>query len=427
MKKLIKKYLTRFSGSQLMRGSIILFVGTMIGNFGSYLYHLVMGRMLGPEEYGVVSSIISILYFLSIPTMVFTLVISKFISAYIGKGEKKKIGFSFLWLFKKSFLFSSIIFFFFLLISSFLARFLKLDSIAPLLAVSGAIFLSFPLSVNRGFLQGVMNFTWLALVSGMETILKLFLAVLLVLAGLKSFGATLAYSISSFLNLLIATIPFKSYFSVAGEKEKFADFGKMVKFSLPVLITNVSFISLYSLDIVLVKHFFSPIEAGLYSSVSVLGKIIFWFSSPVVTAVFPILSKRQAEKRKFLGILLLAIILVGFASFGLVLVYKLFPEMMIFLLFGEKYLAAKAFLAPFAVFIFFHTLSNALVNAYLSLSLTKPVALAAMAAVFQGILINLFHKDLFQVILISQLVCGILLASLLFFIPKIYALQKKER
>ena len=425
MTKLIKNFFKKFSSSQLMRGSIVLFIGTMIGNFGSYLYHLLMGRMLGPEEYGVISSIISILYFLSIPTTVFTLAISKFTSAYLGKKETGKISSSFLWLFKKSFLFSLIIFIFFVLISPFLAKFLNLDSMASLMAVSGAVFLSFPVSVNRGFLQGLMNFSWLAFVSGTETILKLFLAVLLVLAGLKSFGAVLAYSISSFLNLIITTIPFKNYFSVVDKKEKFVDFGKMVGFSLPVLIANISFISLYSLDIILVKHFFSSYQAGIYSSASILGKIIFWFSSPVVTAVFPILSKRQAEKRNFFGILLSSIFFISFASFCLVLVYKFFPELMINLLFGEKYFGAKALLVPFAIFIFFHTLANALVNAYLSLSLTKPVILASIAAIFQGILISVFHNDMFQVILISQLVCGILFASLLIFLPTVYALQKK--
>jgi len=248
------------------------------------------------------------------------------------------------------------------------------------------------------------------------------------LAGLKSFGASLAYSVSSFVNLFISSIPFKNYFSLPNsKKEKFGDFGAMVKFSLPVLVSNISFISLYSLDIILVKHFFSPLEAGLYSSVSILGKIIFWFSSPIVTAIYPILSKRQSEKRNYFSILLLAIFFIGLASLSLVLVYKFFPELMINLLFGEKYLQAKVFLAPFAVFIFFHTLANALVSAYLSLSLTKPVALAASAAVFQGVLIIFFHESLSQVILISQVVCGILLASLLLFLPKVYASQNRKR
>jgi len=422
----LKKSIKRFLGNQLARGSLVLFVGMMIGSFGSYLFHLLMGRMLGPEEYGVLSSIISILYFLSIPTMVFTLVIAKFISSYLGRGESQKIGDLFSLFFKKSFLLSSAISLAFLLLTPFLQRFLKIDSTLILVVITGVIFFSLPLAVNRGFLQGLMNFSWLALISASETILKLFLAIFLVLSGLKSFGATLAYSISSFLSLLIAFYPVRNYFSFTAGK-KIDDFGKMVKFSLPVLISNISFISLYSLDVILIKHYFSAYQAGLYASVSILGKVIFWFASPVVTVLFPLMSKRQSEKRNFFEVLILAILFIGLAGVGIIFLYRTYPNLMIILLFGKQYLEASRYLFGFAIFIFLHTLSFSLVNAYLSLSKTTAVLLPGLAAISQGILIGLFHQDISQVILICQIVCGILLVSLLLFLPQIYAFQKKEK
>ena len=124
--------------------------------------------------------------------------------------------------------------------------------------------------------------------------------------------------------------------------------------------------------------------------------------------------------------MIFSIFLIAGLSTVVVLIYKLFPGLMVKLLFGDKYLPAAYLVFPFALFIFLHTLSNGILSAYLSLSLVKPVILAVIAAIFQGVLITLFHKDLTQVILISQLVCGILFASLLLFLPKVYTLQKKQ-
>lgn len=121
-----------------------------------------------------------------------------------------------------------------------------------------------------------------------------------------------------------------------------------------------------------------------------------------------------------------SILLIAGLSIIVVFIYRLFPGLMVKLLFGDKYLPATYLVFPFAVFILLHTLANSILSAYLSLSLVKPVILAVIAAIFQGVLINLFHKDLTQVILISQLVCGILFASLLLFLPKVYTLQRKQ-
>ena len=60
--KLIKKLINH----PLFSGSAIVFVGNMTANVVNYLYHLIMGRMLGPVEYGVLASLYSVLYLVGI-------------------------------------------------------------------------------------------------------------------------------------------------------------------------------------------------------------------------------------------------------------------------------------------------------------------------------------------------------------------------
>lgn len=426
MKRKIFSKLNLFK-NPLVKGSLILFIGGTTASFFGYLFHLVIGRMIGPENYGSFSSLFSTLYFVSIFTTVFILVIVKFISEYLGKGDSGIIKLAFSFLFKKGIFFSLIAGVVFLFISPFLSVFLKIYSLVPFILISIIVFTTFPFAVARAFLQGTLNF--LALSASMigEMFLRLTLSVLFVFCGLKTNGAVLGLSLSALLAFILTTWPLRHYLRLGeGISAHFPDFGKMVKFSLPVLALSLSFVSLYSFDIILVKHFFSPTEAGYYSAISTLGKIIFWFSSPIISVSFPLLSKRKSEKKNFFKIMISSILLIAGLSTVVVFIYKLFPELMVKLLFGDKYLPAAYLVFPFAIFIFLHTLSNGILSAYLSLSLVKPVILAVIAAIFQGVLIILFHNDLTQVILISQAVCGILFVSLLLFLPKVYTLQEKQ-
>ena len=58
----LKNYLV----NPLLLGSTLMIGGSMGVNVINYVYHLVMGRLLGTADYGVVASIFSLLYVVSI-------------------------------------------------------------------------------------------------------------------------------------------------------------------------------------------------------------------------------------------------------------------------------------------------------------------------------------------------------------------------
>jgi O-antigen/teichoic acid export membrane protein len=64
----------------------------------------------------------------------------------------------------------------------------------------------------------------------------------------------------------------------------------MIFFAGQVLINNC--------DIVLVKHFFVPKEAGVYAAVAMVGRVIFAFSSSVVNSMFPLVAGTKDEEEK---------------------------------------------------------------------------------------------------------------------------------
>ena len=73
--------LRRFVEHPLFSGSVIMIGGNMAANAINYLYHLVMGRLLGPAGYGVLASLYSLLYLAGIVPTSASISVVKFISS----------------------------------------------------------------------------------------------------------------------------------------------------------------------------------------------------------------------------------------------------------------------------------------------------------------------------------------------------------
>ncbi|MCX6706186.1 MAG: oligosaccharide flippase family protein [Candidatus Woesebacteria bacterium] len=83
----LKKIFLRIFKHPLFSGGLIMVGGNMMVNVVNYIYHLVMGRVLGPVDYGILASVYSILYLVSIIPSSASVAIVKFISS--AKGDKE--------------------------------------------------------------------------------------------------------------------------------------------------------------------------------------------------------------------------------------------------------------------------------------------------------------------------------------------------
>src|ERR1019366_2514322 len=160
-------------------------------------------------------------------------------------------------------------------------------SLAALLAIGAAFYV--PLGSRRGYIQGTYKFRRLAANLVVEGAVRLAGSFLLILLGfgvegvIAANGAAVAVAYLASAPTLAAPAPNPLSFSVALRETTQA----MVFFSGQVLINNC--------DIVLVKHFFSSKEAGLYAAVALVGRVIFSFSSAVVNSMFPIVAGTREE------------------------------------------------------------------------------------------------------------------------------------
>src|SRR3989338_982232 len=71
--------------------SAFFYLGSFLLSFGNYLFHLMLLRLLSPAEYGEFLTYISFLYLLTIPNQTISILVTKYVSDFLGKQEGKKM------------------------------------------------------------------------------------------------------------------------------------------------------------------------------------------------------------------------------------------------------------------------------------------------------------------------------------------------
>src|SRR3990167_5168904 len=192
--------------NNFLQATVWMFIGTGILSFGNYLYHLVMGRLLGPIEYGVLESIISFSYLLSVPLMTLNLIIVKYVSEHKGKKDYNSISALYSFLNKRFFREGIILCFILIILSPLITKFLHLSSAVYGILLVLFVFTGFFSNLGKGMLQGLSNFSGLAAVNTVESISKIAIAVLLVFIGLRSQGGLIGIVASSVLAYISASL-----------------------------------------------------------------------------------------------------------------------------------------------------------------------------------------------------------------------------
>jgi len=385
-------------------------IGSNSVNVLNYLYHLLMGRMLGPSFYGELAALISFMGLLAIIPSSLSLVIIKYISA--AKSKKETAGLI-KWLQGNGIKVSLTMFGFTLIISPIIANFLHIGKISYLILIAVSFLFSIQTLINRSILQGLLKFKETVLTILSESIVRLAISMLLIFIGFRVGGAMLALAISVFLGWYMTTVYLKG--SLQGQGEYSPNFKKMLMFSIPVILQSLATASIYSSDVLLVKHFFTSHDAGIYASLSTLGKIIFFGAAPIGSVMFPLVSKRQSQGQDYRKIFIYSLLGTSLLASGVLLIYWLFPELAVGLLYGPAYLEATGLLIWFGIFITLFTLSFLIINYGLSLGRTSVVIFPLIAAFLQIIMIWFYHQTLLEVITISLVISALLLVSLIIY------------
>lgn len=404
----ITNFIHNVTSHSLAKNSAVVFAGSMTANVLAYIYHLCMGRLLGPSGYGELSSLLSLLYIFTVPLLVAQTVLVKFVSGFKAHGEVGQAKSLFLAATKVFAVVSMIGLPVILISGPYITSFLHLSSATLVTFLYVLLVVSLLTIPTASMLTGYQKFIWVSMMGVLAMLVKLLVSIPLVAWGVS--GVMIAAVIASFIVYGVYFIPLRSLLSVRARPTQLSR-RDTLGFAIPTLLTLLGITSLYSTDIILVRHFFDAQSSGLYAALAVLGKIIFYASSAVTFVLFPIVAERTAKKEDVKKLIWAAVGGVTLMSVGLTLFYFLFPEIIIRLLFGNAYTDASTLLGIFGAFLALFSVGNIIVTACLALGRTRIWIIPVFCALIQVIGISMFHASIHGVILLNIAVCSVLVVG----------------
>lgn len=426
MKEKIFRFSKKVIAHELISGSMFIFFGGLISNVFSFLYNLFLVRSLSFADYAAFASLTSILILVSLPSQSLLTIITRFATDYFSRNKEKNAAEFYIQSSKFVLIIGFIIFIFICIFSYPLSRFLQITSIWYVVLVGALVGISYLGIVNTAFLQSLLHFKLLAFYAIIGSFFRLAIGALLIMIGWKVYGALGALVIAYVIGYILNIIPLKFLFSIK-RTEISLPWRELLIYALPTSFGVIALSSFTSTDIILVKHFFTPHDAGLYSGISLIGRVIFYFTAPIPSVMFPLVIKRFNKGENVHGLFYLALGLVFFSSLSMSLFYFIFPKFVIsFFLGGKGYLQISPFLALFGINITLFSVVNVFSTFFLSLKKTSISYIIALAALLQIIFISLFHKNFFQIICISIILSLLLLITLLIYYFRVYG-QKTHK
>jgi O-antigen/teichoic acid export membrane protein len=277
--------------------------------------------------------------------------------------------------------------------------------------IFGLVFLvTFNTSVYRGALQGLQRFGKLAGSLITESGIKLVVGAGLALLGFAVIGGITGIVIGVVAGF--ATAWGFSHYSRTSPGRPPKDIRAIIAYALPVTIVLLTTTLLYSIDVVLVKHYFSSTEAGYYAALSQLGKIIVFGTMAISGVMFPMVAEKLEKKENYRIVFWKACGIVSGLSLLAVITYFVAPGFVIHLLYGPEYLAGASLLGYIAIFMALYSIINVFVQFFLSLKSYGALWPLVIGCIAQICLLASWHSTLKQVILIIDWCLAAILGAL---------------
>ncbi len=389
-----------------------LFAATSLGSAMNYLVHFFTSRMLGPAEYGVFASLNSFFLLISTPLGILTLVTAYYLAQFEARGEVTRSGSLLIAISKWVILIGVLAGIVISIGSPFLAAFLQIPSQTPILVVAVTFLVAALMNVLMGALQGLQKFFAMGIGTIVGTVLRLAIAVGLVALGLGAAGALAAFGLANLITVafalvILAPLLRRPFFAQCPEHG--LTLREVLAYAGLVLVGTTCLATLTNTDVMIVKHYFSPAEAGQYAAASVLAKIILFFPGAITAVLFPKAAERFALQQDSSRIARQAAAAVGGLCGSLAILYFLTPDFLIRLLFGQGYESAVPLVGPFGATMALYALISLQITYYLSIHKTRYIYLLTGSTLLLATALLLFHNSLLEVIIIQLINAGALL------------------
>jgi O-antigen/teichoic acid export membrane protein len=400
------KSVSKFSFPSQISAEQFFMLTMLLVNAGNYIYNLLLGRILGPAAFADAAILITLLLVLSFLGMTFQVVTSKY-TVLFEAGKRAA--------FIK--IITRVALFFGVLIGSLIVVFnqkmqlvFHTETSQMFLIFGFGIPLYFLISINRGLYQGNNGLHKMAITYQTEMISRLVITILTVLL-LPTIPTSIAVASGILISFVFGLVPFQTNIlqntkslqnEIVNTKSILTFFALTAFYELTQIVINNS-------DILLVKHYFSNDVAGLYSSLALIGRVVYFVAWMFVMLLLPKVIQLKKEGKNTQPILMQYVFYIALLSAVIVAGTYFFSETIVHLMFGDDYIAIAPLLWKYALATSVFAIANIFSYYFLSIDKYFPVVVSAVLGLTQIVLIVLFHNSLEQVVEMQIIAMVILL------------------
>jgi O-antigen/teichoic acid export membrane protein len=404
----------RLTKSTFIRHNAVFFFGSLGVGALNYLYYPILGRLLTPSSFGEVQTLFSLFAQITIFLNVLALLTVNIITNYDDSTRAQRI---ILELEKLAMIMS----FGLLAVTAFcsvlLQHFFKFDSAAPFTILVLAAIVSVLFIFRNAFLRGKQKFGLVAFTTIVGSAGDLIFSVVLVLLHTYTTGAIAGLVLGQAAALcLAASYAHRHGFveHVRGTLLRLPDIQLILpelRYASLVLTGSLVITLMYSIDIIVAKHFFDARTAGLYAGISTVARIIFFVTASIAQVLMPAIKLQHSARQNRLTLAKSFALLLGIGG-TVWIVFALAPRFIIRVLMGGSYLAYSDLLPRLGLALLFISMLNLFVIYHIALRRygTAFVAIGGFAVTLG--LVYLHHNDLQAVV--TNLLYGSLSMLVLF-------------
>ncbi|GAA3612051.1 oligosaccharide flippase family protein [Flavivirga amylovorans] len=390
----------------------LFMLSVLLVNGGNYLYNLILGRLLGPTQFADAAVLVTFLLVLSFVAMTFQLATAKFSVLF-----ESNLFTTFIIRVYKNAVLIGILLGITIIICAPQLQIVFNTSTSHMFVIFGiGVPFYFLMSVNRGIFQGKKELKSLSITYQAEMLSRLIitLALIFILSDIAS-STLIALGIS--ISFLFGLIPFR-YKDISFKTKTVigkTELKSIRSFFLLTAFYELTQIIINNSDILLVKHYFEPYEAGLYASLALIGRIVYFVAWMFVMLLLPKVVQLKKENKDTSKVLFNYVLYIIIISLTIILGCSLFPETIIIILFGESYISMAGLLWKYALATSMFAISNIFAYYYLSLDRYVPVIISGVFGMLQMALVIFFHDSLKQVVYMQIIAMVLLLCIQLIF------------
>jgi O-antigen/teichoic acid export membrane protein/glycosyltransferase involved in cell wall biosynthesis len=385
----IRDKLSRLPLRELARGgglSFLLASGTV--GLSNFIFHVVVSRLLGPDQYGALGALLNIVLVLAVPLGAVQAAVTRTV-ALRGRApiHLRTIA-------NRAIVAGVVGMVVLAGLSPVIAGFLHLSSVTPVLVLALLLVPSVIGAVLQGALIGKLQFTpfAIAMVVGLG-VSRLLFGVVLVEAGWGVTGAMLATVASQVVTVGIVAWPLRRELRTdpPGPAEHIR-----LEHGMAMLFALGGFWVFVGIDTFLARHLMAPHAAGLYAAAATGSRIALFGPAALVTLTFPRFAAnhgRGPEAKRLLVQTMIAVSSMGVVIAGLIVAL---PGPLVQTLFGKSFTGSAGTVGTLAVEAAILGLISLLLYYHLARN-TLFAQLGWLGAGVAAVGISLFHRDLAQV------------------------------